>query len=84
MKPRAHPAPDYRAALDAARPSLPDIALALELPLSTLASYHNGFRQVPPRVQGLTAVYLRTHAARLLALADALDAAALAPTASDG
>jgi hypothetical protein len=57
-----------------------EIATALGLPGATLASYYTGIRGVPPRVQALTAMYLRAHAAHLETLARALEVtAALEP-----
>ena len=77
---RSHPAPAFRAALEGVRPSMAEIATALGLPGATLSSYYTGIRGVPPRVQSLTAAYLRAQAAHLETLARALEAtAALEP-----
>lgn len=77
-----HPAPAFRAAMDEVRPSLHDLADALGIVPRTLTSYYSGTRGVPERVQRLTAIYLRAHAAHLEQLAAAIDAALEAPHSS--
>lgn len=69
-----HPSPAFRAAMEEVRPSLHDLAAALEIMPRTLTSYYSGDRRIPEGVHHRMAGYLRAHAARLERLAAAVAA----------
>ena len=69
----AHPAPAVRAALEAARPTMPEIARALGVGGFALKAYFAGIRTPPAALRTRLAAYLRGQARRLEMLADVLD-----------
>jgi hypothetical protein len=68
-----HPAPTVRAALEAARPTMAEIAQAIGVGVFALRAYFAGIRTPPAITRARLAVYLRGQAHFLEMLADKLD-----------